>query len=62
MNDDELYQKINAKGKQLRGLNDRRDQLFTQANEIHALIVKGERQLVELKRELLSALKKELGS
>ena len=62
VNDNGLYQKINAKEKQLRGLNDRRDQLFAQANEIHALIVKGERQLVELKRELLRELKKELGS
>lgn len=62
MNDNDIYQKIYAKQKQLRGLNDRREHLFAQANEIHALIVKGERQLVELKRELLSALKKELGS
>lgn len=59
---DNLYQKINAKQKQLRGLIDRRHDLHAQAGEVHALIVKEERQLAELKHELLSALKKELGS
>ncbi len=62
VNDNDLYQKINAKQKQLRGLIDRRYDLHAQAGEVHALIVKEERQLAELKHELLSALKKELGS
>ena len=59
---DNLYQKINAKQKQLRGLIDRRHDLHVQADAVHALIVKEERELAELKHELLSALKKELGS
>lgn len=62
VNDNDLYQKINAKQKQLRGHIDRRHDLHAQAGEVHALIVKEERQLAELKHELLSALKKELGS
>lgn len=59
---DNLYQKINVKQKQLRGLIHRRADLHAQAIEVAALIVKEEHQLAELKRELLSALKKELGS
>lgn len=62
VNDNALYQKIDAKQKQLRGLANRCDDLHAQAGEIHALIVKEERQLAELKHELLAALKKELGS
>lgn len=61
-NVDNLYQKIAAKQKQLRGLIHRRADLHAQAIEIAASIVKEERQLAELKHELLSALKKELGS
>lgn len=62
MNDNDLYQKISAKQKQLRGLTNRRADLHAQANEVHALIGKEEYQLAELKRELLRELKKELGS
>ena len=59
---DNLYQKINAKQKQLRGLTTKRNELVVQAGEVLALLVKEERELDELKRELLRELKKELGS
>lgn len=59
---DNLYQKINAKQKLLDGLNKRSRDLAVQESETYALIVKEEHQLGELKRELLSTLKKELGS
>lgn len=62
VNDNDLYQKISAKQKQLRGLTNKRAELQAQAGEVLVLIVKEARQLAELKHELLSALKKELGS
>lgn len=62
VNDNELYQKINAKQKLLDRLNKRSIDLEEQAKEVIALVCKEECQLAELKRGLLSALKKELGS
>lgn len=62
MNDNELYQKINAKRSVVRGMASKQLDLLAQAEELGAMIAKEEAALTDMKRELLRELKKELGS